>query len=277
DTNDLGVLHRLLRRLTEALGRRLRRRGLAAGRLALRVEYADYDDDARSVPLAAEALDGELWEAAKLALALAMRRRTAVRTVTRTADRLVEADAQLELFVAPDESENRRAMALQRAVDRINCVNSQRSTVNGNRPGRAVPVDCSLLTVDASPRRNHSPERTRLAQPLEVPPGEEPELGNRLLRGALVAGVRGQHRDGERPVRREPHTGIHPHPFEPAGLAHEARGVGKQPGQVGHLGSREEAEEVVAERAAHHLPAPERVEEGHQLAGRGGVLPAGAP
>jgi DNA polymerase-4 len=101
DTNDRDVLHRLLRRLTEALGRRLRRRGLAAGRLALRVEYADYDDDARSVPLAAQALDGELWEAAKLALALAMRRRTAVRTVTLTADRLVEADAQLELWEAP--------------------------------------------------------------------------------------------------------------------------------------------------------------------------------
>src|SRR5207247_1843521 len=66
-TNDLGVLHRLLRRLTESLGRRLRRRGLAAGRLVLRVEYADFDDDARSVPLAAQALDGELWDAAKLA------------------------------------------------------------------------------------------------------------------------------------------------------------------------------------------------------------------
>ena len=36
DTNDLGVLHPLLRLMTERLGRRLRRRGLAAGRLRMR-------------------------------------------------------------------------------------------------------------------------------------------------------------------------------------------------------------------------------------------------
>ena len=148
DTNDLGVLHPLLRRLTEALGRRLRQRGLAARRVAVRVEEADYAGSERSVPLDAEPLDRELWDAARRALALAMGRRIAVRTVTVTVDRLVEADAQLELFMAPDEPAARRAEALQRAVDRINSVNGQRSTVNGNCRVRsdgfvgAGPVDC---------------------------------------------------------------------------------------------------------------------------------------
>ena len=44
DTNDLAILHPLLRMLTERLGRQLRRGGLLARRLRLEVAYADHTD-----------------------------------------------------------------------------------------------------------------------------------------------------------------------------------------------------------------------------------------
>lgn len=115
DTNDLGVLHPLLRRITEALGLRLRQRALAARRLIVQVEYADYQSSAKSIPLAAHSLDRDLWNAALRGLDAAMGRRTAVRTVTVTADRLIEANAQLDLW----EVAQGAAEALQSARDRI--------------------------------------------------------------------------------------------------------------------------------------------------------------
>ncbi len=115
DTNDLRLLHALLRRLTERLGRRLRQRHLAARRLALAVDYVDHMGTTRSVPLREAALDVELWEAARRALALALARRTAVRHVTVTVDRLVEADLQLDLWDPPVAP---RLVRLQQALDR---------------------------------------------------------------------------------------------------------------------------------------------------------------
>lgn len=124
DTNDLGLLHALLRRLTERLGRRLRQRHLAARRLALAVDYVDHMGTTRSVPLREAALDGELWDAARRALALALVRRTAVRHVTVTVDRLVEADLQLDLWDPPAPP---RIVRLQQALDRARrAVSSER-------------------------------------------------------------------------------------------------------------------------------------------------------
>lgn len=124
DTNDLSLLHALLRRLTERLGRRLRQRHLAARRLALAVDYVDHMGTTRSVPLREAALDGELWDAARRALALALVRRTAVRHVTVTVDRLVEADLQLDLWDPPAPP---RIVRLQQALDRARrAVSSER-------------------------------------------------------------------------------------------------------------------------------------------------------
>jgi len=142
DTNDLGVLYPLLRLLAESLGEKLRRRGLAARRLTIAVEYADYERDQRRVALPSAALDIELWEAAKRALTLAMGRRVTLRTVTASVDRLIER-VQLDLFheaggrreeggnsmagsslLPPPSSlfppaSNSRLLALQETVDRI--------------------------------------------------------------------------------------------------------------------------------------------------------------
>jgi DNA polymerase-4 len=133
DTNDVGVLHALLRRLTEQLGRRLRRRGLIAERLTVGVDYVDYRSAVREVPLRKAALDVELWDASRRGLALAMGRRLAVRRVEVTVDRLAEADLQLELWtdrwtdgrmVRRSDGQTvgyppPRATALQQAIDRI--------------------------------------------------------------------------------------------------------------------------------------------------------------
>jgi DNA polymerase-4 len=98
DTNELGVLHPILRVLSERLGRRVRARGLAAGRLRLEATYADYTVTGRTLPLNSAALDAELWDAARRAFALANTKRLSVRSVALTLDRLMETEAQLELW-----------------------------------------------------------------------------------------------------------------------------------------------------------------------------------
>ena len=98
DTNDLGILFPLLRLLTERLGRRLRKRGLTAYRLLVETTYADYTTSSRAVPLSAAALDAELTDATRRAFVLANTKRLAVRTVALTLDRVMEEEAQLELW-----------------------------------------------------------------------------------------------------------------------------------------------------------------------------------
>jgi len=98
DTNDLGILHPLLRIMSERLGRRLRRAGLVARRLRLEATYSDHTITARAVRLPAAALDVELWDAARRAFTLANTKRIALRSVALTLDRLEEAEVQLELW-----------------------------------------------------------------------------------------------------------------------------------------------------------------------------------
>src|SRR5688572_3376300 len=99
DTNDLGILFPLLRLMTERLGRRLRRRGLTAGQLRVDTTYADYTSGSRTISLRTAALDAELWDAAQRAFMMANSKRLAVRAVTLTLGRLLEAEAQLDLWV----------------------------------------------------------------------------------------------------------------------------------------------------------------------------------
>jgi len=160
DTNDLGVLHPLLRVLGERLGRRLRRSGLVARRLRLSLTYADHAAAARAVALHAAALDAELWDAARRAFTQANARRLAVRAVALTLDRLEEAEGQLELwgecvanrerevshpersegahvgscplhFVQGDSSAPTRSRALQHALDRITTRYGARAVTSG--------------------------------------------------------------------------------------------------------------------------------------------------
>jgi DNA polymerase-4 len=98
DSNDLSLLHRVLRHLTERLGARLRARNLVARRLTLKLAYTDYATGKRSVPLPRTALDQGLLEAARRALELARQRTVALRAMGIVVDRLLEADLQLKLW-----------------------------------------------------------------------------------------------------------------------------------------------------------------------------------
>jgi len=140
DTNDLGVLYPLLRLMSERLGRRLRRSGLAAGRLRLVATYADHTAVARAVPLRAVALDVELWEAARRAFTLANAKRLAVRSVALTLDRIVESEAQLDLWQDGGTTERRNDGTTDGAEStRFECVpTSHRSDVPSYRRSAAL-------------------------------------------------------------------------------------------------------------------------------------------
>ncbi len=126
DTNALGVLHALLRRLSERLGSRLRGRRLTARRITVKLAYTDYATVQRSLPLAPASLDIELWDAARRAFTLVNQRTLAIRAVGITVDRLLEADLQLDLWDG-GTAEGRNGgktltggeVALQHAMDRI--------------------------------------------------------------------------------------------------------------------------------------------------------------
>jgi DNA polymerase-4 len=163
DTNDLSVLHSLLRMMSERLGRRLRQRGLTAGQLRLKATYADYTASARSVPLRAAILDAELWDAARRAFALANTKRLAVRAVALTLERLIETEAQLELWAGKTVSgeagkpqhTNEESSALQHALDHIHSRYGANALRRGgphrSRPTHEDPTAPSLLSGQAVP------------------------------------------------------------------------------------------------------------------------------
>jgi DNA polymerase-4 len=126
DTNDLGILHPLLRLMSEQLGSRLRRRGVIAGRLRLEATYTDYTSVSRILPLAEAMLDTELWMSARRALTLANSKRMAIRTLALTLDQLMLMDTQLELWSnktvsgeAGKQQHTDEGPALQQAIGHI--------------------------------------------------------------------------------------------------------------------------------------------------------------
>ena len=140
DTNDLGVLHPLLRLLGERLGRRLRRHGLVARRLRVALTYADHTAAARAVPLHTAALDAELWDAARRAFTRANTRRLAVRMVALTLDGLETAESQLDLWDLNPSS-------LQSAGERPT---TDAPELGGREAGHGTPVDASAAVPHAA-------------------------------------------------------------------------------------------------------------------------------
>ncbi|HEX7024136.1 MAG TPA: hypothetical protein VF187_04905 [Gemmatimonadales bacterium] len=209
DTNDRDILHALLRRLTETLGRRLRRRRLAARRILVDIEYADYSRASRALTLPPESLDRELWDGSRRALALAMTRRVAVRTVAVTVDRLIEARAQLDLFDPPADSIAARTDALQRAVD---AVSRQRLPPPAHRSPRKDDLPHGRVALHRGVRRGGLGHR-------EDPVDHRPE--HRLaLRGVVHA----QHR------RIVPEMGPEERQHPLRELGHERRALLQHPG-----------------------------------------------
>jgi DNA polymerase-4 len=137
DTNDLGVLHPLLRMLSERLGRRLRQSSLTARRLRVEATYNDYTSVARTVALRAATLDAELWDGARRGFTQANARRLAVRAVSLTLDHLEIGETQLDLWDAADHAD-RGEKKLQHAIDRIHTRYGARALLPGTRAHAAV-------------------------------------------------------------------------------------------------------------------------------------------
>ncbi len=149
DTNDLGVLHPLLRMLTERLGRRLRRGGLVARRLRLTVGYADHTDSARAVPLPPSTLDTDLWDAARRAFALANAKRLAVRGVTVAMERVEEVSGQLELWEAEGGATEGSSPRSSRPLEKIpRCARDDTGATSAVPPfRRSAPLQRALDTI----------------------------------------------------------------------------------------------------------------------------------
>ena len=142
DTNDLGIIHPLLRRLSERIGRRLRHRRLVARHLTVQFTYVDHTTAVRTIPLRVGNLDIELWDAARRAFTQANDKRIAIREIVLTAYHFLQADVQLDLWddpptvpgTAPGTIHGQREEGLQRVIDQI----TTRWGVRGVRVGREV-------------------------------------------------------------------------------------------------------------------------------------------
>ncbi len=141
DTNDLAVLHPLLRMLTERLGRRLRRGNLVARRLRLEIGYADHTESARTVSLSLSPLDADLWDAARRAFSLANAKRIAVRGVTVKMEKVEETSGQLELW--PVGRSGGRAVSLGE-VKQVESRDMDRSKPTGRPAGRPTALQRAL-------------------------------------------------------------------------------------------------------------------------------------
>lgn len=116
--NDDTAVRAALGLLAEGCGLRLRNHGRGATRLRLRILYADgigeEKTDTFSVP---KAFDLELMAAADHLLQRTWQRRVRLRALRLSCDRLAALTRQLNLFSAPQQSEDTKA--LQNALDRL--------------------------------------------------------------------------------------------------------------------------------------------------------------
>ncbi len=119
DTNNAHILEAVLYGLVEQIGSRLRRRRRAARRIAIILDYSDGMRRARQVAARpATANDLTLFELARHTLQLAWIRRVRIRHMRLVCDRLIFPPAQLELFAA-DQQANQKRCDLITAIDAI--------------------------------------------------------------------------------------------------------------------------------------------------------------
>jgi len=119
DTNDLSMLERVLYRMTEEAGRKLRRRQLAARHISITLDYSDGLRRSRQFAAKpATANDLTLFRLARQVLFLAWTRRVRIRHICLICDGLVFPPAQLALF-PEGRKEKQKQDNLVTALDRI--------------------------------------------------------------------------------------------------------------------------------------------------------------
>lgn len=120
DTNDAHILEGVLYSLVEKAGSRLRKRRLAARRVAV---FLDYSDGIRCIrqraAKSATANDLDLFDLAKAALGLAWIRRVRIRHLRFACDRLIFPPIQQMQLFSPVEKERQRRIRLVDTIDKI--------------------------------------------------------------------------------------------------------------------------------------------------------------
>jgi DNA polymerase IV len=143
DSNDYGLLERVLFRLCERGGERLREERQRAGRLELRIRYSDYREDAgkgRLVPPLHSS--AALCARAGALLKKVLTRRTRVRSLHLRLTELTRGPVQLDLFADPKpERQARVDVALDILRRRYGPAIVDRCAVKMCQQGAAAPVD----------------------------------------------------------------------------------------------------------------------------------------
>jgi len=116
DTADQIVLEATICHLVEKAAHRLRKAGMKAGGVTVKVRYSDFRTVTRSRGIAASDRDGELLAVARELMAGAVGRRVRVRLLGVSLERLRAGSEQLGLFTAARDA---RLASLFPAVDRV--------------------------------------------------------------------------------------------------------------------------------------------------------------
>ncbi len=118
DSNDRGVLHAAIRRMVEKGTGRMRRLGVMAGEITLRIRYADSVEASRSRPLAGlPPIEERIFRLARRLFEKICVRRVRVRHLEIRFRSLRRPPRQLELY--GEAREQRREFSLARTVDSI--------------------------------------------------------------------------------------------------------------------------------------------------------------
>jgi DNA polymerase-4 len=119
DSNDYDVLKGVLRDLCEQAGKQLREKKQCAGRVDLRIRYADYREDGHKLQLKPLVQSSSVLYARALPLLdVILKRRTRVRSMNLCLTELAQGSMQLELFDTPRPD---RHLKLEFAIDALRC------------------------------------------------------------------------------------------------------------------------------------------------------------
>lgn len=117
DSNDYNVLKSVLLDLCERAGRHLREKKQCAGRMELRIRYADYREDGHRLQLRPPLQSSSvMYTRTLLLLDAVLKRRTRVRSMNLCLTELSPGSAQLELFTDPAPE---RRLRLEFAIDAL--------------------------------------------------------------------------------------------------------------------------------------------------------------
>jgi DNA polymerase-4 len=141
DSNDFPFLLASVRRLVGRVGKRLRGMGQVAGKLSLRLCYADYRENRGAAPLPEGTdLDPILFESARELLEKLLDRRVRVRWLELTLGSLGDTSTQLSLFPSGAPS---KACRLVGALDRIRDRYGEDAVVRGLLPCKRGTRACA--------------------------------------------------------------------------------------------------------------------------------------